>query len=183
MNILSVIKKNPLIRAADAGKEFESAVNSPSDVIFLIKSEIYSLKKIVSYAQTHGKKIFVHLDLCDGLGSGEAAVSFIADFIKPDGVISTKLATVRAATERGLSSVYRVFLIDSQGVCTAKNTVRKCDCDFIEIMPGIIYKEIKEFALLKKNLIAGGLIETREEAIAALQAGALAVSSSKTISL
>ena len=110
-------------------------------------------------------------------------MNFIADFIKPDGVISTKLATVRAATERGLSSVYRVFLIDSQGVCTAKNTVRKCDCDFIEIMPGIIYKEIKEFALLKKNLIAGGLIETREEAIAALQAGALAVSSSKTISL
>ena len=50
-------------------------------------------------------------------------------------------------------------------------------------MPGIIYKEIKEFALLKKNLIAGGLIETREEAIAALQAGALAVSSSKTVSL
>ena len=45
-------------------------------------------------------------------------------------------------------------------------------------MPGVIPKEIKRFACLGKNLIAGGLIETREEAEAALEAGAVAVSSS-----
>ena len=45
-------------------------------------------------------------------------------------------------------------------------------------MPGIIYKEIEAFAALGKNLIAGGLIETREEAMSALKSGAIAVSTS-----
>ena len=42
----------------------------------------------------------------------------------------------------------------------------------------LIYKEIEAFSSLGKNLIAGGLIETREEVEAALDAGAIAVSTS-----
>ena len=181
MNILSLLKKNPLIYAATCHEEFVRAANGAPDVLFLLKSELNSLKKTVSYAHDRGKKVFVHLDLCDGLGTGDAAVSFIADHIKPDGVISTKLSTIKVAGEKGLVTVYRVFLIDSQGVKTAMGTVRKSNCDFVEIMPGIALRQISEFAALGKNLIAGGLIETREEAEAALKAGAVAVSSSSKI--
>ena len=77
--------------------------------------------------------------------------------------------------------MYRVFLIDSQGVKTAMGTVKKSNCDFVEIMPGIALRQISEFAALGKNLIAGGLVETREDAEAALKAGAVAVSSSSKI--
>lgn len=178
MNIISALKKNPIIHAVSNHDSFVNAANGTAEVIFLLKSEISALKKTVAYAHDRDKKIFIHLDLADGLGNGDAAVNFIADYVRPDGIISTKLSVIKAAKERGLAAVYRVFLIDSQGVNTAVGTIKKADCDFIEIMPGVIPKEIKRFACLGKNLIAGGLIETREEAEAALEAGAVAVSSS-----
>lgn len=178
MNILSVLKKNPIIRAVSNYESFLKAADGKSDVIFLLKSEISALRKTVAYAHDRGKKIFIHLDLTEGLGTGDAAVNFIADYVKPDGIISTKLSVIKAAKEKGLIAVYRVFMIDSQGVKTAMNTLKKADCDFVEIMPGVIPKEIKKFVLAGKNLIAGGLIETREEVELALQAGAVAVSTS-----
>lgn len=178
MNIVSILKKNPIIHAVSTADDFLKAANGKSDVIFLLKSEVSALKKFVAYAHDRGKKIFIHIDLADGLGKDEAAVEFVANFIKPDGIISTKYSLVRAAKELGLGTVYRVFLIDSQGVKTAMSTVKKSDCDFVEVMPGIIYKEIEAFSSLGKNLIAGGLIETREEVDAALDAGAIAVSTS-----
>ena len=178
MNIVSVLKKNPIIHAVSSPDGLEAAANGKSDVIFLLKSDLSELKKAVSYAHDRGKKIFIHIDLAEGLGKDEAAVAFVASYVRPDGIISTKSSLIRAAKTLGLSTVYRVFLIDSQGVKTALSSVRKTDCDFVEIMPGIIYKEIEAFAALGKNLIAGGLIETREEAMRALKSGAIAVSTS-----
>ena len=60
MNILSLLKKNPLIYAATCHEEFVRAANGAPDVLFLLKSELNSLKKTVSYAHDRGKKIFVH---------------------------------------------------------------------------------------------------------------------------
>ncbi|MDD7157510.1 MAG: glycerol-3-phosphate responsive antiterminator [Firmicutes bacterium] len=178
MNIVSILKKNPIIHAVSTADGLMAAADGKCDVIFLLKSDLSALKKSVAYAHDRGKKIFIHIDLADGLGKDEAAVEFVAKFIKPDGIISTKYSLIRAAKELGLGTVYRVFLIDSQGVQTAMNTLGRSDCDFVEVMPGIIFKEIRAFAALNKNLIAGGLIETREEVECALRAGALAVSTS-----
>ena len=49
----------------------------------------------------------------------------------------------------------------------------------IEIMPGVITKTISKFANSSIPVIAGGLIETKEEVTAALSAGAIAVSTGK----
>lgn len=60
------------------------------------------------------------------------------------------------------------------------DTVRVSKPDMIEIMPGVIYKIIRN---LKEELnipiIAGGLIETQAEIDQALKEGAFAVSTSK----
>ena len=47
---------------------------------------------------------------------------------------------------------------------------------FIEIVPGVIPKIVKKFAAGPVPIIAGGLIETRQEVTAALSSGALAIS-------
>ena len=51
--------------------------------------------------------------------------------------------------------------------------------DIMEIMPGTMGKIIKRFSGGKIPLIAGGLVETRQEVTSALSLGALAVSTGK----
>ena len=49
--------------------------------------------------------------------------------------------------------------------------------DYVEILPGVIPRVIAELAHgMNTPLIAGGLIKTKEEVVAALGAGAVAVS-------
>ena len=51
--------------------------------------------------------------------------------------------------------------------------------DLLEIMPGVIGKVIARVATGKTPVIAGGLVETKEELFAALSNGAIAVSTGK----
>lgn len=48
--------------------------------------------------------------------------------------------------------------------------------DMIEIMPGVIGKIIKRFSMGTIPVIAGGLIETKNEVTDAIRQGAIAVS-------
>lgn len=179
MNVLAQLKANPIIFAARNDKSLmEAADNARVDVIFLLKTDIITAKKSVSYAHEHGKRVFVHIDLMDGLGKDEVAVKYVADYVCPDGIITTKTSVLKSARACGLTTVFRAFLVDSQGMETAISTVSKISSDFVEIMPGVIPSAIKRFAGLGVKLIAGGLITTRQDVVAALEAGAIAVSTS-----
>ena len=97
----------------------------------------------------------------------------LGDLINTDKALSVIMAifvSVAIAFFFGMCS----YIAVSKSVKTAMGTVKKSNCDFVEIMPGIALRQISEFAALGKNLIAGGLIETREDADAALKAGAKA---------
>ena len=68
-------------------------------------------------------------------------------------------------------------MIDSRSVDTALDTLKQSKADMIEIMPAIAYKSITK---IKKNIripiIAGGLIDSRDEVYKALGAGASMIS-------
>lgn len=54
------------------------------------------------------------------------------------------------------------------------------DATALEILPGIMPRVISEVAsILQRPLIAGGLIRDDEDAVAALNAGAMAISTTK----
>jgi glycerol uptake operon antiterminator len=78
-------------------------------------------------------------------------------------------------------TVQRVFIVDSHSIATAVETVSKTAPDMIELMPGIATKAISFFRQrVKTPIIAGGLIETLDEALEAQRAGADAVSTGNT---
>ena len=60
-----------------------------------------------------------------------------------------------------------------------KQAIKDINCDVIEILPGIMPNMI---ANIKKRtntpIVAGGLISSKEEVMAAINSGALAISSS-----
>ena len=131
------------------------------------------------YKRQAGKAAFVHLDLIEGLAAREVTVDYIAGQTDADGVISTKPQLLRRAAEMGLVTVQRFFLLDSMAIENVSRHLDRDSAHFIEVLPGLMPKIIRRVAeAAGKPVIAGGLIEEKEDVVAALGAGAVAVSAS-----
>ena len=137
-----------------------------------------SVPRIVAELKTAGKTVFVHADLIEGLSAREAAVDYLIHAARPDGIISTRLPLLRFAKAKGLRTILRFFLIDSiamENIAKMKN--ERC-VDLIEVLPGLMPKVIHRVAATcGKPIIAGGLVTEKADVVNALEAGALAVSS------
>ena len=176
-DIRSLLELNPVIPAVRTEK-FRAAIESPCDVIFCLGESILTVKEHIKLAHARGKRILVHIDLADGIGKDAAGVKFLAS-VGCDGIISTKAQIIRFAKKEGLFTVQRFFTLDSQGLESTEEMLSASCPDTIEIMPGVITKTVSRFAKLGVPVIAGGLIETKEEITAVLGAGAVAVSTGK----
>ena len=175
--VFNALESNPII-AAVKDERFKEALESPGEVIFLLGGNLLTLARRINAAHEKGKFIFIHLDLTEGVGKDRAGVEFLARS-GADGIISTKTGLIRIANEMGLTTVQRFFVYDSHGVGSINETLASSRPDIIEIMPGTVGKVIKSFSGRGTPLIAGGLIETKQEATEALSLGALAVSTGK----
>jgi len=103
--------------------------------------------------------------------------AYIAEMNGVDGILTTRTNIVRMAKEYNLTTVQRFFIVDSHSLNTSMESIKISKPDIIEIMPGIVTKKIKEFReKIATPIIAGGIIETELEVIAALEAGADIVS-------
>ena len=167
----------PII-AAVRDRLFDKALASPVEVIFLLGGDIATIADRIKAAKTAGKYIFIHIDLCDGIGKDRSGVRFLAS-CGADGIISTKSSIIKFAKEAGLISIQRFFAYDSHGVGSISEVLANTKPDIMEIMPGIIGKVIQRFVATGIPLIAGGLVETRQEVNTALTLGAFAVSTGR----
>lgn len=164
----------PVIAAVQENK-FQAALESPVDVIFCLEPHLLSIRERAEQAHQVGKLLFVHLAMAVGIGQDREGLRYLAQ-CGVDGIISTKGHIIRMAKEQGFLTVQRFFALDSQGVSMIEDTLKTNVPHFIEIMPGLIPKLIKRFSGGPIPVIAGGLIETRQEVTAALGSGALAIS-------
>ena len=168
-----------IIAAVRNERDMEKALRSEVETIFYLSPNILTIEKTVKKAHDAGKKIYLHVDLAEGLGKDKAGIEYLKHR-DVDGIISTRVNIIKAAREAGLFTVQRFFIVDSQSVNSTLEGIKASKPDMIELMPGIVTKVI---ANLKEKLnipiIAGGMIESRLEVRDALQSGATAVSTSK----
>ena len=169
----------PIIAAVRTEEDFCAALKSEVQTVFLLSSSILTLEDHAARAHDCGKLLFVHMDFVDGLSKDAAGVKYLATK-SIDGIISTRSNIVNAASECGITSIQRFFMIDSRSVDTALEALRASKADMIEIMPGIAYKSIQKFqANITLPIIAGGLIEQKDEVFHALRSGASMISTGK----
>lgn len=177
------IEDFPIIAAARSSDEFLEAVKSPCDIIFWLSCNIMTLRSDLAKARAHqngdDKKIFIHIDMADGIGKDSAGLEYLC-YLGIDGIISTRGNLIKSARELGMMTVQRFFILDSRSVSTVFDSIKSSKPDMIEIMPGLMTRQITLFAdSTDVPVIAGGLIETKEDVISALSAGASAISTSK----
>ncbi|HOB34601.1 MAG: glycerol-3-phosphate responsive antiterminator [Firmicutes bacterium] len=174
------IQQSPVVAAVSDLSRLSAAVQSPCEIIFLLKGTILTVPEAVQAVHAAGKAVYIHLDLVEGFSRDWAALEYIRQVIRPDGIITTRVNLVKHAGEIGLGAIQRVFMLDSLSVETAVKSVSHTRPAAIELLPGIIPRIIRRVCTeTRLPVIAGGLIESKEDIIAALQAGAVGISTSK----
>lgn len=121
--------------------------------------------------------VLLHLDLIRGLARDEAAVRFVAGFVRIQGIITVHHHLIPTARRLGLATVVRLFLQDGRAVNRGVAVVEKSKPDAVELLPGVAAIEAaKDFESLPVPRIAGGLIRGPETLHRVIQSGFLAVS-------
>lgn len=173
-DLLDRLERSPVI-AAIRDNKWQSALDSPAEVLFYLEAHLLTVGERVSQAHAAGKAVFVHLDLAEGIGKDREGLQYLAA-CGVDGIISTRAQIIRMAKDLELLTVQRFFALDSQGMNSVQEMLHSTNPHFMEIMPGVIPKAVERFSGGAIPVIAGGLIETKAEITAALRSGATAIS-------
>lgn len=178
--IFDAFRNNPVIPAVKSDKDIEEAIKTDNEIIFILTSTITNIPDMVKKVKDSGKFAFVHFDLVEGLARTVHALDYLAGATNTDGIITTKTTLVKAARDRNLFVVQRFFILDSLSIESGFRAIKDHRPDAIEILPGLMPKVIKQFSESTSTpVIAGGLITDRDDIMAALNAGACSVSTTR----
>lgn len=175
------IEDCPIIAAVKDKEGLEKCLSSDIQVVFILYGDVISITEIVEQVKEYKKTAIVHIDLINGLSTKEISVDYLKNNTKADGIISTKPALIKRAKELELFTVMRFFVIDSMAYDNIHNQCSSARPDCIEVLPGVMPKVIAKIHKAERiPIIAGGLISDKEDIMAALDAGAVSISSTNT---
>ena len=178
---INTIEINPIIAAVKNDEGLDTALTEDVEMIFVLYGDICTIPEIVKKIKKAGKVAMVHVDLITGLNnSKDVCLDFIKNNTEADGIITTKSNLIPHAKELELNTVLRYFILDSLALQNIEKQAKSQGVkpDIIEFLPGIVLpKMIRRINKVSRvPIIAGGLIADREDVMNALDAGALAIS-------
>ena len=177
MKIVDMVESQ-MIASIKKEEDIDKAINSNANIAFLLTGNLINMEDHIKRLRAADMHIFIHLDFIDGIANTRSAVSYIAKVWKPTGIITTKSNLIKFAKEEGLMAIQRLFLIDFGAMKKGVDMINSCKPDAVEVLPGLMPKIIDKLTRqIHLPLIAGGLISDKDDVLAALEAGALAVSS------
>ncbi|MES5812142.1 glycerol-3-phosphate responsive antiterminator [Mammaliicoccus sciuri] len=170
---------NHILPAIRSMKDMEKFFKMDYERCVLLDTHIGHLQGILEQMKKHQKEVMLHIDLIKGLSNDEAAVEYVIQQYKPHGIISTKSKIIKRAKKLNTLTILRVFILDSTALSRSIELIKQSDPNLVEVLPGVATKVIKEISdKTGKRIIAGGLINTKEEIDLAIESGAQYVTSS-----
>ena len=172
---LDAVQVQPVIAAVKDDRGLSRALTSECAAVFILYGTILNIGELVERVRAADRFALVHADLIEGLSGREISADFLAEKTAADGLISTRPNLIRRARERGLIAVQRFFVLDS---LSYENVARQSShADVVDILPAAMPQVIRRLAAaLPQTLTASGLLLEKSDVIAALSAGAAAVS-------
>lgn len=179
-DIYEKFRANPVICAMKDVDEMDHVLESPSEIVFLLTGDILNLGEILRAIKSKNKLAFIHLDLIKGFSKDAKALEYISQKYDFDGVMSTKASLLKTARSYDIFIIQRLFMLDSAAYEMSISSAKSLNPDAIEIMPGIVPKVIRRVKQeLNVPIIAGGLIDDKQEVIECLKSGASCISTTK----
>ena len=141
---MEALESSPVIAAVKDDDGLKKCLETDSSIVFILYGDICNIPQIVETVKSAGKIAMVHVDLIHGLSPKEIAIDFIHQYTKADGIISTKALLIKRASELGLYTIHRFFVIDSMAYESIFKTMRTGKPDCIEILPALMPKVIQK---------------------------------------
>lgn len=182
-DFVNKIEASPIIAAVKNDSELERCLKTDVEVVFTLYGDVCTIPEITKKIKAAGRIAMVHLDLVAGLTQKEISIDYIRDKTCADGIITTRANLIRHAKERGLATVLRYFVLDSMAIDNIHKLALQgysSQPDVIEILPGtLVPKVVKRIcAMSRVPVVAGGLIQDREDVMNMLDNGVIAISTS-----
>lgn len=182
-DFVNKIEASPIIAAVKNDSELERCLKTEVEVVFTLYGDVCTIPEITKKIKAAGRIAMVHLDLVAGLTQKEISIDYIRDKTCADGIITTRANLIRHAKERGLATVLRYFVLDSMAIDNIHKLALQgysSQPDVIEILPGtLVPKVVKRIcAMSRVPVVAGGLIQDREDVMNMLDNGVIAISTS-----
>lgn len=164
---------HPIVAALQSGDLIDAVARSRVQSVFVRCGDIRSIRTIVRELLRAGKQVYVQIELVRGLSNDQEAVEYLAEEVRPHGIVTTKGFMIRAIRAAGLVAVHHVFLMDFHSLHQGIKNVKTTKPDAVEIMPGLMPRVVREFrAAVAVPLVVGGMIRYESEIRAILEAGA-----------
>ncbi|MCF6136628.1 glycerol-3-phosphate responsive antiterminator [Pseudalkalibacillus berkeleyi] len=174
--MFQLTKHNPMVAAVRDISHLDIALNSNVEIISMMAGNLSNISEIVERIHAKKKQAFLHVDLIKGLANNNEAVDFLAEKVKPTGIVTTKGRLIKKAKECDLTAIQHNFIIDTQAFSMSVRSTKQNQPDAVEMMPGLMPRVIKDLkAEIDLPLIVGGLLNTETEIKEVLNAGASAV--------
>lgn len=166
-----------LIASVKEAKHLERAAEANVSAAVLSIGNIGVIKGYVDFFKSREIPVFLHLERIGGISYDREGIAFLAHYVKPDGIVTTRNTLVKLAKKQGLLTIQRLFLVDSDSLKSGLQSVQDTQPDAVELMPALLPAYIEEYrSVLDTPIIAGGLLRKREQMEEVLQHGATAVS-------
>lgn len=176
-----IFQQRPIIAAVRSPEDLSNVIASEARAIALMGGHILQLAEIVAQLHEQHYIVLLHPELIHGIGRDIAGIDYLAEIVKPDGIVSTKKTLLQRAKEHNLLTVFQFFAIDTQAVLTGLENAKNIKPDFIEVMPGLIPELITWVQCSSDiSVIAAGLIRNPESVDLVLKAGACAATTSRS---
>jgi len=170
----------PVAAVIRRGEDLPRALASQVPAVFFLRAPAFHLGPLVWAVQARGKMAFVHIDLIAGLGKDRAGIAFLAREIGVNGIITSHSGLVAAAKAEHVIAVQRLLLYDDLALSSALSALDHARPDIVEVLPGVIFPLVVDQirGRLPLPIIVGGFVTQADHRAAALQRGAVAISTS-----
>ncbi|MEJ1156625.1 glycerol-3-phosphate responsive antiterminator [Microbacterium marmarense] len=177
--IEEILLLHPVIASIKDDSDMQAILKVHCPVVFVLFGSVLTIADIVKALKDAGRTVFVDIDLVDGFSNRPVVIDFLKQNSQADGVLSSKAMMVKYAKSVGFLGIHRLFLVDSFSYKNVPKQVSLSGADAVEILPGCmprVLSWVREDTDLP--LIAGGLVCDKQDVLAALGAGAIAIASS-----
>lgn len=161
--------------------DIEKAVKYKSRIsaVFLMTGNIMSVKGYTDHFKKENLPVFIHIEKIGGLSLNNEGLDFIANYVKPLGIVTTKPGLISKARKHKLMAIQRVFMIDTEVYSHIIESAGHNGADIVEIMPSRLPHIIQSLSeKIDMPVITGGLLTEEAHAKEALDCGAAAVTTS-----
>lgn len=172
-----ILADHPIIPAIKDDRGLDAVVGAEARLVFVLYGSVLNIREIVRKLKDSGKMVFINVDLLEGFSNKEIVVEYLKKNTGAVGILSSKASMIRAAKAMGFLTIHRYFVIDSFSYENLEKQIALSQPDCLEVLPGWPRMISWVVEKMDRPVIAGGLVCTKEDVIAALGAGATAICS------